>query len=549
MSMVRLKNLTVRYEQQQVVREVFLRVASGERVALMGANGSGKSSLLRLIVRTALANGQGTASTHLPEGGAVPEVDGAVELDAGIRVGYFSQFSRLDDERSIEEVLLDAFSEVRSWERRLTAIEAALCEPDADYDTLLTEQADLLEKMDHADGWNYVLRIDTVLSKLGFSAEHRQRPIGHLSGGWRNRASLALVLLEVPDLLLLDEPTNYLDIDGIAWLEQWLARLAGATLVVSHDRQFLDSITNRMVEVQNYRLHEYSGNYAAYVWEKTKAAKTLEKEFRHEEELLAFETSALAARKKARQGGGRGGGRCVVGGETPLVDRVVSAVYENLHIPDLLLDVQGVSVSRGDRVLVRDLSFSLAKGDRLVILGRNGCGKSSLLQTLMGTAKASSGTVSWKPGVRFADFVQTVDDLDPTERVHHCAMRAPQQFLPPHEMPTQKSVLKFMQMLGFTEPEMQLRVGALSGGQRARLALAWCLTSGPAVMVLDEPTNHLDLRSAQIMERALAMFPGAVLAVSHDRMFVDKVANRILAATDAGWVLHEGGWSDWVATQ
>ena len=548
MSIVRLKNLSLSYDDRQILRDIFLRVGAGDRVALVGANGSGKSSILKLIVRHAMDLRQGTQSTRVEDQSAIPEVEGDVELNHNVTVGYFSQFSRLDDERAIEDILLDTFAEVRGWETELEAIDEAMrhgAEGD-ELDRLLMRQADLFELMTQRNGWSYTNLIDTVLTKLGFNAEHRTRPVGNLSGGWRNRAGLAQILLEEPDLLLLDEPTNYLDVEGIEWLESWIARLPGAVVAVSHDRHFLDAIVSRMVEIQNYRLHEYSGNYESYVWEKAKAAKTLAKEFRHEEELLIFECSTIKSRKMARSGKqlARKRARIKRGGETPIVDGVVSAVYANLHIPQLLAECNNLTVSRGGRQLFEGLSYNLTRGDRLVILGRNGCGKSTLLEVLMQTLKPDAGEVRWRPGVRFSDFAQVIAELDPSERIFHCAMAAPQQFLASHEMPTQKSVLRFLRMLGFSEPELQLRVGALSGGQQARLALAWCLTSGPAVVILDEPTNHLDMRSAQIMERALVKFPGAVVTVSHDRFFVDKIAQRLLVFKEGGGVaMHGGGWT------
>lgn len=556
MSVVRLKNLSLGYEGRQILRDIFLRVAAGERVALVGANGSGKSSILKLIVRHAVALGQGTTSTDIDPGeGALAEVSGDVELNLDVKVGYFSQFSQLDDERAISEILLDSFAEVRGWEAELEAIDEAMAaEPGGDeLERLLLRQADLLELMTQRDGWSYGNRIDTVLTKLGFDEAHRARPVGQLSGGWRNRASLAQILLEEPDLLLLDEPTNYLDVQGIAWLETWIARLPGAVIAVSHDRHFLDSIVSRMVEIQNYRLHEYSGNYAAYVWEKAKAAKSLSKEFRHEEELLLFESSTIKSRKRVQSGGkglDRKRAQIKKGGETPTVDTVVSAAYGKLHIPTELAEFVDLGLSREGRTLFSGLSFRVKRGDRLVILGPNGCGKSTLLQVLMGELEPDVGEVRWRSGVRFSNFVQVLAELDPSERLFHCAMAAPQQFLSSHEMPTQKSVLRFLRMLGFSESELQLRVGTLSGGQRARLALAWCLTSGPAVVILDEPTNHLDMRSAQIMERALVKFPGAVIAVSHDRFFVDKIASQLLVFDpDGGVAVHGGGWSAYAASR
>ena len=371
---------------------------------------------------------------------------------------------------------------------------------------------------------------------------------------WRGRAaaSLAQILLEEPDLLLLDEPTNFLDVQGIEWLETWIGRLPGAVIAVSHDRHFLDSIVSRMVEIQNYRLHEYPGNYAAYVWEKAKAAKSLSKEFRHEEELLLFESATIKSRKRVLSGGkglDRKRAQIKKSGETPTVDTVVSAAYGKLHIPTELAEFTDLSLARDGRTLFSGLSFSIKRGDRLVILGRNGCGKSTLLQVMMGELEPDAGEVRWRSGVRFSDFVKVLAALDPSERVFHCAMAAPQQFLSSHEMPTQKSVLRFLRMLGFSEAELQLRIGTLSGGQRARLALAWCLTSGPAVVILDEPTNHLDMRSAQIMERALVKFPGAVIAVSHDRFFVDKIAAQLMVFGPDGHVeVRGGGWSEYAAS-
>jgi sulfate-transporting ATPase len=548
MSIVRLKNLSLAYDTRQLLREVFLKVAPGERVALVGANGSGKSTILKLIVRHAMELGQGTLSTRLADAYEGPEVTGELDLNLDVKVGYFSQFSQLDGARNIGDILLDTFAEVRGWEAELETIDHAMGqgpEPDA-FDVLLARQADLLEWMTQRDGWSYGHTIDTVLTKLGFTESHRQRPVEQLSGGWRNRASLAQILLEEPDLLLLDEPTNYLDVEGIQWLENWIARLPGAVIAISHDRHFLDTIVSRMVEIQNYRVHEYSGNYADYVYEKAKAAKTLAKEFRHEEELLLFESATIKSRNAMRNAKGvaKAQARIKKGGQTPTVDNVVAAVYGKLHIPTELAEFKNLAASRGGEQLFSGVSFNLVKGDRVAILGRNGCGKSTLLQVLMGDLEPDEGEVKWRSGVRFSDFVRVLDELDPKERLFHCAMAAPQQFLASHEMPTQKSVVRFLRMLGFSESDLQLRVSTLSGGQKARLALAWCLTSGPAVVIADEPTNHLDMRSAQIMERALAKFPGAVLTVSHDRFFVDKVAKKLLMFGEDGSVtMRHGGWT------
>jgi sulfate-transporting ATPase len=552
LSILRIKKLSLRYEDKQILREVYLRIAAGERVGLAGANGTGKTSLFRLILEQVDATA-GSAAAHAAETPGLREIEGDVELDHGLRVGYFSQFSKLDGQRSIQAILEAAFSEVQAWERELSEIEQALGDdPDpASLDSLLLRQGELFEQMTDREGWSYGLKIDTVLTKLGFDATHRARPVEQLSDGWRNRASLAQILIEQPELLLLDEPTNYLDVEGIRFLESWISRISSAVLVVSHDRQFLDAIVNRIVEIENYRLHDYPGAYDAYLRAKTKLAGQLTKEYRHEEELLLFETATITKRKAAKAATkgtssaktARKVSKIRKGGITPTVDNVVSAVYAKLHLPTELAEFEGLTASREGRTLFEDVSFSLKRRDRVVILGRNGCGKTTLLDVLTERLEPDGGEVRWRPGVRFSEFTAVLDELEPNARLLRCAMAAPAQFLESHEMPSQKNVMRFLRMLGFSEPDLQLRVGTLSGGERARLALCWCLTSGPAVIVLDEPTNHLDMRSAQIMERALVKFPGAVLAVSHDRFFIDKVATSLLVFEDGRVNRYSGGWS------
>ncbi|MFH1845549.1 MAG: ATP-binding cassette domain-containing protein, partial [bacterium] len=237
MSLIRLHDITKHYDAKPVLRNIFFRLEQGDRVGLIGRNGTGKTTLLRLIL------------------GQEEPTQGQVQVDEGIRIGYFSQFSELHGDRSIETILDSLFTQVHALDAELKEIEKTLA---ADRDTrtvdsLLRRQAVLLERMNQIDGWHYQNRIDTVLTQLGFSQAHRTRPVEQLSGGWRNRAALAQILLQDPDVLLLDEPTNYLDIQGLTWLEQWLDKLRGALILVSHDRHFLDRVVNRIVEIENYQ--------------------------------------------------------------------------------------------------------------------------------------------------------------------------------------------------------------------------------------------------------------------------------------------------------
>ena len=282
MSLIRLHNVTMKYEDRLVLRSVFFRLQPGERVGLIGKNGTGKTTILKLIL------------------GEITPTEGTVEHEPGLKIGYFSQFSSLDGRFSVQQTLEALFADLKALEQQLAEIALALetVEDAGEMERLLERQSLALDEMNHKDGWEYPRRIDTVLTKLGFSQEHRERPIEQLSGGWRNRAALAKILLEQPDVLLLDEPTNYLDVAGLAWLEGWLSQFRGGLILVSHDRQFLDGVVTRMIEVENYGFQEYLGKFSDYVREKQFRLKTLERQFLHEEELLMFEPRQSPTAKK-----------------------------------------------------------------------------------------------------------------------------------------------------------------------------------------------------------------------------------------------------------
>jgi len=473
--------------------------------------------------------------------------DGTVSINLGIRLGYFSQFSDLTGSSSIQEVLEGLFTEVRTIEGELDEIGSALetVEDPDKMDELLHRQAHLMEEMNRLEGWDYPRHIDTVLTKLGFNATRRTRPIDQLSGGWRNRASLAKILLEQPDVLLLDEPTNFLDVEGLAWLEVWLKEFRGGLLLVSHDRQFLDQVVTRIVEVENYHLHDYPGTYTDYIRAKPFRAKTLENQFEHEEELLLIEAEAIADRQELRKNPGAGTRRKLadIKKHRPPrpIDNIVTDIYQGLKVPDLLCSVEGLAKSYGDEHLFDGISFELGREERLAIVGANGSGKSTLLKVLTGRETASAGQVVWERGVTFTDFNQIQSELDLKDTVTHAVNTFGMGY-----GATRKQVNRFLTLLQFSEMDLQQKIGTLSGGQQARVALAKCLLSGSAALILDEPTNHLDLTSTQVMEQALAHFPGAIIVVSHDRFFLDKIATRLLVFEEAAPPrLINGNWTVW----
>ena len=529
MSLVRLHNASKSYGKTQVIREVFFRLDEGERVGLIGKNGTGKTTVFRLVL------GQEELS------------EGTVEVQDGVTLGYFSQFSELDDQLSVLEILDGLFEEVHTVQRALRRVSAALEKgPEGrELDRLLHRQAELFERMDRLEGWTYTNKIDTVLARLGFNEAHRTRPASQLSGGWRNRAALAKILIESPQVLLLDEPTNYLDIDGLSWLEEWLRQFRGAAAIVSHDRDFLDHVVTRIVEIENYHFQEYSGDFTQYVRLRQTHLKSLERQFQHEAELLAFDAEAIADRKEAAENPTRSLRRRLANirkaVEPRPVDRVVTRLYQNLRLPKAPLRTEAIGKAFGDEVLFRELTFEVQRGDRFCIVGPNGCGKTTLIRALTGDEEVDTGRILWYKAASFVDYNKVVAELDLKDTVSHAVNVVGIAF------PARRwDVNRFLELMRFSEMDLRQPIGTLSAGQRARVALAICLVSGASVVILDEPTNHLDITATQVMERALANFPGAVIVATHDRFFIDKVATRLLVFAGSGRVKEvSGNWTIW----
>lgn len=510
MSVIRMENVTKRYEDTLIFRDIYFRISMGERIGLIGRNGAGKSTVFKLIM------------------GREEPTEGKVEVNAGVKLSYFSQFSELNGGKSVQEELELSYEHIWEIERELKELEERLGQAadDQELNRCLERQADLFELMEHHDGWNVSVEIDTVLSKLGFDERSRHQPVGELSGGWRNRAALAKLLIEKPEVVLLDEPTNYLDMDGIAWLEQWLNRFTGAMLLISHDRQFLDRVVTKTIEIENYHFQEYDGNYTDYIRKKKLRKKVLDRQFEWEEELLIMEADAVDNRKQKKSSKDRLSRKLAdmrKQVEPNPVNVLITDIYESLRFPDNLCQVQHASKSYGERTIVNQAAFDIQKEDRIAIVGPNGSGKSTLIKLLTGEEQPDSGEVRWERGATYAYFNKMWEELDKKDTVTHAVNNYGLGLLAPR-----KKVNKFLSMLQFSEADLQKTIGNLSGGQQARVALAKCLLSGAAVIILDEPTNHLDLTSIQVMEQALIHFPGAIVTVSHDRFFIEKIATKQL---------------------
>ncbi|MBT5874979.1 MAG: ABC-F family ATP-binding cassette domain-containing protein [Candidatus Latescibacteria bacterium] len=534
MSLLRLHNVSKGYDGQVILREAYFRLSNGEKIGLIGKNGSGKTTLLRLIL-----------GCELPD-------SGTVSVDDGLNVGYFSQFSELSEDDSIDLILEEIFQHIHRTESELAEIGEQLSQneyEDGRLKDLLARQARLLDVMDREGGWTYRNQIDSVLSQLGFSALHRSRPVRELSGGWRNRAALAQILLQRPDILLLDEPTNFLDLQGLTWLENWLKNFSGGVILVSHDRHFLEQSATSILEIENYHLQAYGGGYDFYIREKCRKIRAKEKQFLHEEALLVFESEAINDRREAMKNPSEHLKRKLANIKKQIaprpVDKIVTRIYDGLYVSNNICRIDQVKKRYDDQLLFDSLSFEIHRGDRLAIVGANGIGKSTLIRIITRTEAPDSGRVVWEGGMKPAYFNEALDRLDPDATItRYMNVRGLAETAP------RKHVNLFLSLLRFSEFDLQRRIRELSGGEKARVALAQCLLSGAAVVVLDEPTNHLDITATQAMERALVHFPGAVVVASHDRFFIDTIANRLLVFEAPGQLRTvDGNWTTWYAQQ
>ena len=517
MSIIRINGITKKYGNKTVLHNIFFRANKSEKIGLVGKNGSGKTTLFKLIL-----------NKEQPD-------EGEIELDGGLSFGYFSQFSELNDGECISDILDKEFHKVHDLEKALNSIETAMstCKDERELMGLLNKQTELLSEMDRLDGWNYKYKISAVLSKLNFSEEHRNMPVVQLSGGWRNRASLALLLIQEPDVILLDEPTNFLDAEGVEWLANWVKKSSAAVIAVSHDRCFLDGIATKIAEIENNRLYEYEGGYSDYIRKKKIRKDDIEREFIHEEELLIMEENAIRDRaelqKLIKSGKGARGKlekqiSSISKKITPFpAEIIVTSLYQGRNIPTKIVNAESISAQYGEKKIFENVNFELFGGERMAIIGRNGCGKSTLIKILTSELKPSSGKITWGAGSKVIYFNGVLDELDENDTVTHNINIYGDAYGAPR-----KKVNKFIQLLGFSEFTLGSRIMNLSGGQRARVALAKCLLSGCNTIILDEPTNHLDITSIQSIECALVNFPGTVIFVSHDTFFIDKTATRIL---------------------
>jgi ATP-binding cassette ChvD family protein len=519
-----------------ILDDVTLAFLPGAKIGVVGPNGAGKSSVLKIM-----------AGLDQPS-------NGDAVLSPGYSVGILLQEPELDESTDVRGNVEKAVADTRAMLKRFDEVSAAMGEPDADFDTLLAEQGELMEKIEHRNGWELDSTIEMAMDALRCPPPDAE--VATLSGGERRRVALCHLLLEQPDLLLLDEPTNHLDAESVQWLEQHLAKYAGTVLAVTHDRYFLDNVAEWILELDRGRAYPYEGNYSTYLETKQSRLRVEGQRDAKRKRILEQELEWVRSNPKARQAKNKA--RVQRYEELAAeAERGRKLDFEEIQIPpgprlgSVVVEADKLAKGYGDRLLVEGLSFSLPRGGIVGIIGPNGVGKTTLFRTVIGEEQPTGGALRVGETVQISYVDQSRAGIDPAKNVWQVVSDGLDHIkVGQTEMPSRAYVSAF----GFKGPDQQKPAGILSGGERNRLNLALTLKQGGNLLLLDEPTNDLDVETLQSLENALLEFPGCAVVISHDRWFLDRVATHILAwegteADPARWFWFEGNFADYEANK
>lgn len=525
MAIVSVQNLKVDFGGKVLFENVSFDVNAGDFVGLIGANGTGKTTLFKVIT------------------GEIEPAEGGAFVGRNVKVGYLEQHACHGSVKTVYNEALSVFEPLMQIERELEDIAAAIDADEGGRDELIEMQNRLSEQFQEQDGLTYKSRTRSALIGLGFSEDDFTLTCDKLSGGQRSKLSMCKLLLSGSDLLLLDEPTNHLDIAGTEWLENYLSTFRGTIIVISHDRYFLDRVTNKTVEISHGKSHCSKGNYSTYLKLKEERLESERRQYENQiAEIKRIEGIIEQQRSFARE-------RNFITAESKR--KMLEKKKAELVVPDPplssmrmkftpvcetgndVLNVSGLSKAFGTKSLFRNADMEVYKSDRVFVLGTNGCGKTTLLRILTRQQSADDGSFTFGSNVKIGYFDQSLESLRGGKTVID-------EIWDEHRLFTEKTVRSYLALFLFRGDDVFKSVDTLSGGEKAKLCLLKLMLSGANVLLLDEPTNHLDIPSREVLEAALSDFDGTIIAVSHDRYFINKLATRIYRMSENGFEKFDG---------
>lgn len=515
--------------KKYILKDIYLSFFPGAKIGVLGLNGSGKSTLLRIMA------------------GIDKDIEGEAVPLKGINIGYLPQEPQLDPNKTVKGNVEEAVAEIKAILDRFNEVNNAFAEPDADFDALIAEQAELQEKIEVAGAWELERKLEIAADALRLP--DWDADVTKLSGGEKRRVALCRLLLSNPDMLLLDEPTNHLDAESVAWLERFLHDYPGTVVAVTHDRYFLDNVAGWILELDRGSGIPWEGNYSSWLEQKGNRLLQEEKQESSRQKAIKAELEWVRSNPKGRHAKSKA--RLARFDELSSVDVQKRNETQEIYIPpgprlgDVVIEADNISKAFGDRLLINNLSFKLPPGGIVGIIGPNGAGKTTLFRMMAGLEQPDSGSLTLGKTVELAYVDQLRDDMDANKTVfEEIADGLDMITVGKYETPSRAYVGRF----NFKGGDQQKRIGDLSGGERNRVHLAKLLKAGGNVLLLDEPTNDLDVETLRALEDAILAFPGCAVVISHDRWFLDRIATHILAFEgDSNVVWFEGNYEDYEA--
>lgn len=513
--------------QRKVLNDIYLSFFYGAKIGIIGLNGSGKSTLLKIIA------------------GVETAYEGEVVFSPGYSVGYLEQEPRLDNTKTVKEVVQEGVQEIMDLLREYDEINAAFAEPDADFDKLIARQGELQERLDHVDAWNLDNKLERAMDALRCPPE--EALVANLSGGERRRVALCRLLLRQPDILLLDEPTNHLDAESVEWLEHHLQQYAGTVIAITHDRYFLDNVAGWILELDRGEGIPWKGNYSSWLEQKTARMALEEKQASKRRKTLERELEWVRMAPKARHAKGKARleayDRLMNEDQKEREEKLELFIPNGPRLGNKVVEAIGVAKAFGDKLLFENLNFTLPPNGIVGIIGPNGAGKTTLFRLMMGIEKPDRGSFELGETVRLGYVDQSHADIDPQKTVFQ-VISGGTEFI--RVGGREVNARAYLARFNFTGGDQEKLCGVLSGGERNRLHLALTLKSEANVLLLDEPTNDIDVNTLRALEEGLENFAGCAVVISHDRWFLDRICTHIIAFEgDSQVFVFQGSYSEY----